>query len=390
MSASPETPAAEVPVRATDEERLARLALTVLAEPGSAQVSRLVQQLGARPLLAHLLTDQELSGLRDDVQQRLVTVDPERVLRQGERLGLRYVVPGDDEWPAGLDDLYAAPVVEERGGPPLGLWVRGPLRLDALTGGVAVVGSRNATTYGTEVAASLAAGVADTGRTVVSGGAYGIDVAAHRGALATGTTVAVLACGADRSYPADHVSLFRHLAETSAVISETPPGSAPTRGRFLARNRLISALTRGTVVVEAAIRSGALSSANWASRLNRPVMAVPGPVTSAQSQGTNHLVRGGVASLVTSADDVLELVAQAGEHVAVEPRAPERPRDRLAPREKQVLDAVPLMRPAQTDAVARTSGIALMKVPAILARLLKMGLVEQLPEGWRLTEQAQR
>ena len=141
MSASPETPTAETPTaetrtaeapaRAPDEERLARLALTVLAEPGSAQVSRLVQQLGARPLLAHLLADQELSGLRDDVQQRLVTVDPERVLRQGERLGLRYVVPGDDEWPAGLDDLYAAPVVEERGGPPLGPWHKRHNRLIA-------------------------------------------------------------------------------------------------------------------------------------------------------------------------------------------------------------------------------------------------------------------
>ena len=213
---------------------------------------------------------------------------------------------------------------------PLGLWVRGPLRLDALPAPVAVVGSRSATTYGTDVAAELAAGLARAGSAVVSGAAFGIDQAAHRGALAgDGPTVAVLACGVDRAYPAAHQRLLDHLAEHGAVVSELAPGCAPTRLRFLARNRIIAALSRGTVVVEAAVRSGALNTASWTARLNRPLMGVPGPVTSAPSEGVHQLIRSGAATLVTRADDVLELTGQMGEHLAEEARAPVSARDGL-------------------------------------------------------------
>jgi DNA processing protein len=272
---------------------------------------------------------------------------------------------------------------------PLGLWVRGPLRLDALSGPVAVVGSRSATTYGTDVAAELGAGLARAGSTVISGAAFGIDQAAHRGALAgSGPTVAVLACGIDRAYPAAHQRLLDHLAEYGAVVSELAPGCAPTRLRFLARNRLIAALSRGTVVVEAAVRSGALNTASWTSLLNRPLMAVPGPVTSAPSAGAHELIRSGAAALVTRAEDVLELTGQMGEHLAEPLRAPASARDGLPMRQRRTLEAVPLARPAGSDSIARTAGLGAAEVNTILVALAQRGLVEQLPTGWRLADDA--
>src|SRR3954447_15859043 len=172
---------------------------------------------------------------------------------------------------------------------------------------VAVVGSRSATTYGAAVAGDIAATLGAAGHTVVSGAAFGIDNAAHRGALAAqGPTVAVLACGVDRAYPAAHRPLLDYIAEVGVVVSEAAPGCAPTRIRFLARNRLIAAFGQGTVVVEAAIRSGALNTASWTTELRRVLMGVPGPVTSAPSAGVHQLVRSRDALLVTSGQEVLE------------------------------------------------------------------------------------
>jgi DNA processing protein len=282
-----------------------------------------------------------------------------------------------------------AELLDHRGGPPLGLWVKGPTRLDRLGRAVAVVGARSATTYGTEVAAGIAATLVRAGHPVVSGAAFGIDQAAHRGALGVdGSDIAVLACGVDRAYPLAHSDLLDHLGRTSAVIAEVPLGCAPTRGRFLSRNRLIAALTRGTVVVEAAARSGALNTASWATRLNRHLMAVPGPVTSAQSQGVHELIRTGAASLVTRGEEVLEVVGEAGTHLVPRPRAPARRRDRLPARDQRVLDAVPVARPAPVDSVATTAGMDLLEVQAALRRLTRDGLVELLPHGWRLTPAA--
>ena len=160
-------------------------------------------------------------------------------------------------------------------------------RLDELVDrSVAIVGSRASTAYGEHVAGELGHQLAERGWTVVSGGAFGIDAAAHRGALAAeAPTVAVLACGVDRPYPAAHGALLHRIAETGLLVSEWPPGAAPHRHRFLVRNRLIAALTRGTVVVEAAARSGAQATARRARKLGRQVLVVPGPVTSAMSVG---------------------------------------------------------------------------------------------------------
>ncbi|WP_372728072.1 DNA-processing protein DprA [Nocardioides sp.] len=369
----------------SDAERRARVALSRLAEPGDPRLAGLVAELGAIVVHDHLLAERELGGLQTDVAARLAGMDAEGDLERADRLGLRYVIPGDDDWPTQLDDLAAPPPVQGRGGPPLGLWVRGPLPLAQLTDSVSVVGSRSATTYGAEVAARLSATLARSGCAVVSGAAFGIDQAAHRGALAgEGATVAVLACGADRVYPAAHRSLLDHLGAECAVISELAPGCSPTRLRFLARNRLIAALSRATVVVEAAVRSGALNTANWAGRLNRPVLGVPGPVTSAPSEGVHQLIRAGVATLVTSGEEVLEMVGASGEHLVEVPRGREHARDRLSLRQQQVLDGVPVASPAHADSIARTAGLGLVEVRAALSQLAARGLVDKSERGWRL------
>jgi DNA processing protein len=373
----------------SDDDRLARLALSRLTEPGEPRIASLVEQLGAVRLRELLSDPAEEAPEARDVASRLRDVHPAADLERAAVLGLRYVVPGDEEWPSQVDDLLRAELLDHRGGPPLGLWVKGPTRLDQLTRSVAVVGARSATTYGTDVAASIAGGLVRAGHPVISGAAFGIDQAAHRGALAVeGANVAVLACGVDRAYPTAHKELLDHLGATAAVVAEVAPGCAPTRGRFLSRNRLIAALTRGTVVVEAAARSGALNTANWTTRLNRHLMGVPGPVTSAQSQGVHELIRTGAASLVTYADEVLEVIGDSGTHLTTPRRAPSRRRDRVPPRDARVLDAVPVARPAPVDSIASTAGMALLDVQSALRRLVRDGLVELLPQGWRLTPEA--
>lgn len=371
-----------------DAERVARAALCRLGEPGDQRLGDLVADLGAVAVRDHLLTRGE-TALQRDVAARLAALDPERDLERADRRGIRFVIPGDQEWPSQLDDLATVDTLNGRGGVPLGLWVRGPARLDALTRSVAVVGARTCTSYGEDIALELGARLAHHGFWVVSGAAFGIDQAAHRGALAatvgSAGTVAVLASGVDRAYPLAHRSLLDYIAEVGAVVSEAALGCAPTKVRFLSRNRLIAAFTRGTVVVEAAVRSGALNTAGWAGGLNRVVMGVPGPVTSEPSEGVHELLRSGAATLVAHADHVLELVGGSGEHLVEVRRGRVRRRDRLTSRQQQVLDAVPLASPAPVRSVARTAGIGLAEVSVALAAMGRLGLVEEFPTGWRLT-----
>jgi DNA processing protein len=225
---------------------------------------------------------------------------------------------------------------------------------------------------------------------VVSGAAFGIDYAAHRGVLSTrAATVAVLACGVDRVYPEQHRRMIDHLAREHAVVSEAPLGASPQRVRFLARNRIIAGLARGTVVVEAAYRSGSLNTLNWAQRLNRVTMGVPGPVTSAASEGVHHQIRSGGASLVSSGADVLELIGEAGAHLAPEPRGPATARDGLSVKERQVLDAVPVAPGAGSDSIAVVAGLGVIEVRKVLRKLEEAGLVVA-DRGWRLTDLALR
>lgn len=380
----------------TDTDRWCRVALCRLAEPGDGLIARLLPELGAArlyDLLRNPEGDVRAAEMQRDVAARLASIDPDRILETAQACGMRFVVPGDEEWPACVDDLGHVGEVQGRAGAPIGLWVRGPLHLARAideAGAAAVVGCRDATHYGAEIAAEIAASCARAGLAVISGAAIGIDAYGHRGALAVGgPTIAVLACGADRAYPAGHERLIDRIASEGAVVSEATPGATVTRMRFLARNRIIAAMARGTVVVEAALRSGSLNTANWADRLNRQVMGVPGPVGSAQSEGVHRLLRGG-ATVVTRGAEVLEVLGVSGEHLDEVPRAPARPRDRLSVRDRQILDAVPLAAAADTVSVARLAATRVQMVSSALNRFAALGLVERVPGGWILTPEAAR
>ena len=365
-----------------EQERRARVRLSHAVEPGDATVADRVTTVGALRVVDELLAGQDS---RPELAARLKATDPERLLSAAERQGIRFVTPADDEWPSQLDDLAHGQRVQGLGGIPVGLWVRGPMRLTELAESIAIVGSRSATSYGFDVATEVAATVARAGAAVVSGAAFGIDQAGHRGAIAAGgATVAVLACGADRVYPTAHRELIQHIAQHHAVISEAPLGSAPTKVRFLSRNRLIAALSRGTVLVEAALRSGALNTANWADQLSRVLMGVPGPVTSVTSQGVHERIRNGAASLVTSGLEVLELVGAAGEHLVAVPRGPRRPHDGFSLREVRVLDAVPVARGASTESISSIACVGVLEADRVLVALADAGLVRLGVDGWRL------
>ncbi|MFB7735818.1 DNA-processing protein DprA [Streptomyces sp. NPDC056112] len=371
--------------RAPDRELLARVLLSRVIEPGDEAGGRWLRELGAVEVARRLLDGSPrlagVSGKRwAGLCARAARAEPERDLAAAGEAGVRFVRPGDTEWPAQLDDLGDAR--------PTGLWVRGrpSLRIWVLRS-VAVVGARACTQYGAHMAAALASGLAERGWVVVSGGAYGVDGAAHRGALAAGgATVAVLACGVDRPYPRGHTELITRIAQQGLVVGELPPGDHPTPSRFIVRNRVIAALTRGTVVVEAAHRSGSLVTARAAQRLGRHTMGVPGPATSALSAGVHELLRGG-AVLVGDAAEVVELVGDMGE-LAPDRRGPVLPRDLLEPDARQVLAALPARGAATPDEIARDARTTEDDAIAKLYELQSLGYVERHGEGWKLTRQA--
>ncbi|MBT2409179.1 DNA-processing protein DprA [Streptomyces sp. ISL-12] len=368
-----------------DETLLDRVFLTRVIEPGDESGGRWVRECGVREVARRLrrggpvlpgVSDRRWAGLR----ARAERADPCRDVATAAAAGVRFVAPGQTEWPGQLDDLGDAR--------PLGLWVRGrpSLRMWALKS-VALVGARACTAYGAHMAATLAADLAERGWVVVSGGAYGVDGAAHRGALgAGGATVAVLACGVDRPYPRGHAELIRRIAEQGLVAGELPPGEHPTPSRFILRNRVIAALTRGTVVVEAAHRSGSLVTARAARRLGRHTMAVPGPATSALSAGVHELLRGD-AVLVTDAAEIVELVGDMGE-LAPERRGPVLPTDLLEPGARQVLAALPASGTAAPAGIARRAQTSQDDAIARLYELRALGYVERHDDGWKLTRQA--
>ncbi len=311
--------------------------------------------------------------------QRLLGTDSEAVLARGECAGARIIIPGDPDWPLQLEALGSFE--------PWALWVRGQ-GLEALgrERSVAIVGARCCSRYGERVAAEFAAGVAQRGFPVVSGGAVGIDAAAHRGALAVeGTTIAVLGCGIDVPYPAQHSALFDRIAERGLLVSEAAPGAHPTRPSFLVRNRLIAALSYGTVVVEARLRSGSISTYAHARALNRVLMAVPGPITSPESGGTNGLLKQD-ARVVTSDEDVLALVAPLGTVDAADPVAPSNEWDDLSADERAVHEVLPARRPVSVDAILGLvpADLGLGRVYGALALLAGRGIVIEEATGlWR-------
>lgn len=288
------------------DERTARMVLSMIVEPDDAVTGRLLGELGALELLRLAERDDVVPGLSNvDAQvwrsqfERSDARTLEQNVVEAERGGIGALVPGDKEWPSALDDLG-----DRR---PYVLWARGTTSFLArpLSDFVTITGARASTSYGDHVAGQLASDLANAERLVVAGGAYGIEGAAHRAALASGgDTIAVMANGADRMYPMGHRELLERVADLGLMVSEMPPGAVPTRHRFIARARLMAALSTATVVVEAGVRSGSMTVARRAHELGRAVGAVPGPVTSAASAGPHQLLRDG-ASLVTDAADLL-------------------------------------------------------------------------------------
>lgn len=378
-----------------DEVRVARIALAHLAEPGRRDLGVLVRQVGPVEALARVLAGAVPDSLRAVTAARMSRVDPDalaaRAVAEAARAGARIVTPEDDEWSPRLHDLVVlskpvADPVERDTDPPHCVWLRGPLHLrEACERSVAVVGSRACTSYGDRVAADLAYGLVERDWTVVSGGAFGIDAAAHRGVLAAGgRTVAVLACGIDRTYPPSHRLLFERIADSGLIFSEWPLGADPHRHRFLVRNRVIAALTRGTVVVEAALRSGARSTLRRARQLGRMAMVVPGPVTSALSAGAHEELREPNTTLVARTEHILDAVGTIGADLAPVPRDQPTARDALGRIERQVLDGVRPRKVLTAEEIARAVGVSAREARAALPALIRAKFVTAEGSGYRL------
>lgn len=373
------------------KEGLARLQLSLLAEPGDPRLVRLLDDSSAEELVAALTGGRRLDVPPNWTARAHSLVDQAVVvLERAASHGLRWISVADKSWPLSVGDLDHVEPINGATGAPLGLWIRGPADLAELcTNAVAIVGARDATTYGCDVASDLASDLADNGVTVVSGAAFGIDVCAHRGAIAMGKqTIAVLAGGADVHYPRAHTSLLERIAADSLVVSEQLPGQAPIKSRFLSRNRLIAAMTSGTVVVEAARRSGSLNTLNWADQLGRVTMGVPGPVTSNASVGVHQALRSGKAIVVTNGAEVLEAVGVLGFIDATPDRAPESAYDRLPGLARRILDALPWGVVRSAAEIGAELGVSMGNVDDQLIGLERVRLVNRETCGWSLQRRA--
>jgi DNA processing protein len=390
---------------------IARAYLSRVSEPACIPVWDLVRRCGPVAAAAAIRDGAVDRDVAAATQARRDSVDPIADLEAAERYGIELVVPESERWPhfafAALERTGLARAARYRDGdrthsesgelmPPLALWARGGLDLASLgVRSAGIVGSRAATAYGEHVTAELGYGLATRDVTVVSGGAYGIDAAAHRAALAAGgPTVLVSAGGLDRPYPPGNAALFERVAESGLLLSESPPGCAPQRRRFLTRNRLIAALSTGTVVVEAAARSGAMNTAKHCVGLGRPLMAVPGPVTSPMSSGCHTLLGRAVAPaiLVSTSDDVLGVVGGIGE--GARPVPDNDPKlaagdlrvdlDQLDSTARRVFEGLLVRRFARPDEIAARSGVSPLEVIRALPTLDLAGLIETSDAGYRV------
>ncbi|HJQ02498.1 MAG TPA: DNA-processing protein DprA [Jatrophihabitans sp.] len=396
-------------VGSAEADRLAAAYLSRVAEPASVPLWMFVNQHGYQAAAAAVRAGDVPPAVAACTEARRKSADPFADLAAAERNGIRLLSPADDEWPhfafAALAATAERRVAQWCAGqharpgrgeliPPLALWVRGAGSLRSVgVQAIAVVGSRAATGYGEQIAADFCYHLARRGVVVVSGGAYGIDAAAHRGVLAAdGVSVLVSAAGVDRPYPSGNRALYERTVERGLVISERPPGSAPHRQRFLSRNRIIAALGTATLVVQAGARSGALNTAGYARDLGRPVLAVPGPISSAMSVGCHRLLQrpDEPAHLVTSVEEVLSFcggVTSGGTGTATTSAkagpvsAGYEALDLVA---RSVLDGFPARGVVTEANLARLSGQPIQQVIGALPALLALGLVTVSREGYRL------
>jgi DNA processing protein len=360
--------------------------LSRVVEPPCVELAALITRVGPVEAAERVRRGQVEESLARRTEARRdidrAAADLELLARRGGRL----LTPGDEEWPVlafaafGGVDVAAKP----QGAPPQVLWVLGTSRLDDVAQrAAALVGTRAATSYGEHVAADLAVGLAERDVAVVSGGAYGIDGAAHRAALSVdGRTVAVLAGGLDIPYPAGHSALLHRIAADGLLVTEYPPGVRPARYRFLTRNRLVASIAGAVVVVEAGLRSGAANTAAWARALGRVVGAVPGPVTSSASSGCHALLRSG-AEVITRVEDVVEVVGRIGE-LGSEQTRPVSPLDGLSEDERRVYEALPGRGTATVDEIAVAAAVNPARILASLAMLELAGVAERLDGCWRI------
>ena len=281
---------------------LARAQLFSAIEGGSIFWSNEIAELGAIVVKNRIVSGRYgESNSSPKIADRIKQSSGEEVITQITSAGAFLLTPEDMDWPVSLNDLAA---------PPIALLIKGQREyLPSLIDSISIVGTRNPTPYGRRIAEDFGAGVADHEWAVVSGGAIGIDAAAHNGCLVgEGITVAVLGGGFNKNYPAAHEKLFAEISESGLLISEVMPDVPAIPHRFLTRNRLIAALSKATIVVEAAFRSGSLRTARDAAEIFRPVMAIPGPINSPTSEGCHRLIAERVAELVSSVSEVMELV----------------------------------------------------------------------------------
>ena len=363
--------------------------LATVAEPPSAALRTLIADVGvtdAAKAVANRAIPAEHAQVLKLTEARYGVNTAEADLDAAARVGGRLVTPDDAEWPGWQLLALSKADTAAKGGEPLALWVRGPVQLDqGVDRSIAIVGSRAASGYGEHVTADISNGLVAESWSVVSGGAYGIDGVAHRNVLASGgITVAVLACGIDRDYPAGHSRLLSEIARTGLVVSEYPPGTNAAKHRFLTRNRLVAALSAAVVVVEAGQRSGAANTAAWARKLGTPLGAVPGPVTSATSVGCHRMIADGVAQLVTDSREVLRL-AKPGEGSAGSTTGPrERHTDNLDANQLRVYDAVPASGTLTIGEISFACGLDLRQVRSALAVLEARGMLSTNGSGWTL------
>jgi DNA processing protein len=311
--------------------------------------------------------EKTLSDARERWLPRLSTAKVKASAETMSRLNGWFMTEASANWPEELNDLGHHA--------PRGLWGIGIPPSD-YSRSISVVGSRVASAYGEFATGELLAPLVARGFKVVSGGAYGIDAQAHRSTVALdGQTTAVMAGGLDRLYPSGNLELFKAIEGRGSLLSEMPPGAEPTKWRFLQRNRLIAALGQATIVVEANARSGAVSTANRAVDLGRPLGAVPGPINSPGSDGCHQLIRDLKAQLITCSDDILELVGENVSTVSSQSLG-------LGALETRVLDVIG-MTTAKMEKVCAEGGLTRSEAEVGLAGLSLLGLIEQDSLGWR-------
>ncbi|MEJ5927001.1 DNA-processing protein DprA [Corynebacterium sp. H128] len=340
-----------------------------------------------------------IGDLLGQTQARYALDQSAQDLAHIQQLGGRLLTPECQEWPStefaqsfgfaasGRSDCARS--VQEDAVPPHALWVRGSNVSELLAQSVAVVGTRAHSRYGAEATRQLVSGLSSHQWTIVSGGALGIDALAHNAALsAGGKTVVVAACGLDRNYPQANSAMFDRVAGDGAIISEYPPGTPPARHRFLTRNRLVAAMTAGTVVVEAAWRSGALNTLTWAEGFGRVTMAVPGPITTAGSLGCHDRIRNGHAQLVVSADEIRQLLSAVGKldvEAQYEIQFAADKIQTLSRNEMRVFDAMSETALKAED-IAVNAGLSIQLTVHLLVDLAKRGVVEREGSQWRRAE----